>query len=192
MKMQLETERLILRNFVVSDLEDYWEYAQMQSVGPRAGWKAYTDKEKAKERLLIEASKPNQFAIVLKSENKVIGSVELMDCKQDRYSNLNIEEEAKEIGAVLSEKYWGQGYMPEAVKEIMRYAFVDLSVPVIYCGHAKANTNSARLQDKCGFKIIGELPNYREWVDGSITSLIERKMTSEEYHELQRENLKIK
>ena len=190
--MQLETERLILRNFMVSDLEDYWEYAQMQSVGPRAGWKAYTDKEKAKERLLIEASKPNQFAIVLKSENKVIGSVELMDCKQDRYSNLNIEEEAKEIGAVLSEKYWGQGYMPEAVKEIMRYAFVDLNVPVIYCGHAKANTNSARLQDKCGFKIIGELPNYREWVDGSITSLIERKMTSEEYHELQRENLKIK
>ena len=190
--MQLETERLILRNFVVSDLEDYWEYAQMQSVGPRAGWKAYTDKEKAKERLLIEASKPNQFAIFLKSENKVIGSVELMDCKKDRYSNLNIEEKAKEIGAVLSEKYWGQGYMPEAVKEIMRYAFVDLNVPVIYCGHAKANTNSARLQDKCGFKIIGELPNYREWVDGSITSLIERKMTSEEYRELQRENLKIK
>jgi len=113
-----------------------------------------------------------------------------MECKQERYSNFKIEEGAKEIGAVLSFKYWGQGYMPEAVKEVMRYAFVDLRVPVIYCGHAKANTNSARLQDKCGFKIIGELPNYREWVDGSITSLVERKMTIEEYYELQKGVLK--
>lgn len=177
----LETERLILRNFNESDLEDYWEYAQMESVGPRAGWPAYTDKEKARERLAIEATKENQFAVVLKDENKVIGSVELMDCKQDRYSNLNIEDGAKEIGAVLSEKYWGQGYMPEAVKAVMKYAFEELGVTVIYCGHAKANTNSAKLQDKCGFKVIGELPNYRTWVDGTTTSLIERKMTSEEY-----------
>jgi len=66
--MILETERLILRNFIESDLEDYWEYVQMENVGPRAGWKAYTDKEKAKERLLIESTKSNQFAIVLKSE----------------------------------------------------------------------------------------------------------------------------
>ena len=177
----IETDRLILRNFVEDDLDDYWEYAQMESVGPRAGWPAYTDKEKAKERLKFEATKENQFAIVLKEENKVIGSVELMDCKKDRYSNLRIEECAKELGCVLSEKCWGQGYMPEAFKAVMRYAYEELDVPVIYCGHAKANINSARLQDKCGFKIIGELPNYRTWIDGTTTDLIERKMTSEEY-----------
>lgn len=177
----IETERLILRKFQTNDLEDYWEYVQMESVGPRAGWPAYTDKEKARERLTVEANKENQFAVVLKAENKVIGSVELMNCKQDIYSNLEIEEGAKELGCVLSEKYWGHGYMPEAIQAVMKYAFEELGVPVIYCGHAKANTNSARLQDKCGFKIIGELPNYRTWVDGTTTSLIERKMTSEEY-----------
>ena len=31
--MQLETERLILRNYLMSDLEDYWEYLKMDSVG---------------------------------------------------------------------------------------------------------------------------------------------------------------
>ena len=183
---RLETERLILRNFEESDLNDYWEYVSMENVGPRAGWPAYTDKEKARERLLLEAKKTTQFAIVLKSENKVIGSVELMECKKERYSNLEIEDGAKEIGAVLSEKYWGNGYMPEAVKEIMMYAFEDLHVPVIYTGHAKANINSSRLQDKCGLKIIGELPNYRTWVDGTNTSLIERRMTSEEYFEIKK------
>ena len=103
--MQLETERLILRNYLMSDLEDYWEYLKMDSVGPRAGWPAYTDKEKARERLLYETTNKNQFALVLKSENKVIGSVELMDCTEGRYSNLEIEEGAKEIGCILSEKY---------------------------------------------------------------------------------------
>ena len=177
----LETERLILRHFTENDLEDYWEYVQMPSVGPRAGWPAYTDKEKAKERLLYETTNPNQYAVVLKSENKVIGQVELMNCKRDRYPIADIEPNAREIGIVSNEKYWGNGYMTEAVKEIMRYAFIDLEVPAIYIGHAKANIGSGRLQDKCGFNIIGEIPNYRTWVDGTQTDFIARKMTREEY-----------
>ena len=184
--LKLETERLILRNFVESDFDDYWEYVSMENVGPRAGWPAYTDKEKARNRLIFETERPNQFAIVLKEENKVIGSVELMTCNKERYSNLQIEDGAMEIGAVLSEKYWGHGYMPEAVKEVIRYAFENLNVKVIYTGHAKANTNSARLQDKCGLKIIGELPNYRTWIDGTNTSLIERKMTYDDYFEIKK------
>ena len=183
---KLETERLILRNYKESDLNDYWEYVSMENVGPRAGWPAYTDINKAHERLLLETKKDTQFAIVLKSENKVIGSVELMECTKDRYNNLEIEDEAKEIGAILSEKYWGNGYMTEAVKEVMRYAFEELHVPVIYAGHAKANINSSRMQDKCGLKIIGEVPNYRTWVDGTNTSLIERRLTSEEYFEMKK------
>ena len=184
--IRLETERLILRNFEEKDLNDFWEYVSMENVGPRAGWKAFTNKEKAHKSLLQEAKKPTQFAIVLKGENKVIGSVELMNCRKEKFSNLKIEEGAKEIGAVLSEKYWGNGYMPEAVKEVMRYAFEVLHVPVIYAEHAKANINSSRLQDKCGLKIIGEIPNYRIWIDGTNTSLIERKITSKEYFETEK------
>ena len=177
----LETERLILRNFKETDLDDYFEYVSMKEVGPRAGWPAYTDKEKARERLLFETTKPNQFAIVLKAENKVIGSVELMECNKERYSNLELEEGAKEIGCVLSEKYWNKGYMTEAVERVMEYAFMDLNVPVIYTSHARDNIGSGRLQEKCGLKVIGEVPNYRVWIDGNMTDLIERKMTREEY-----------
>ena len=56
--IEIETERLILRNYRIEDFEDYWEYVQMPNVGPRCGWPAYTDKEKAKERLKIESTKP--------------------------------------------------------------------------------------------------------------------------------------
>ena len=39
---------------------------------------------------------------------------------------------------------------------------------------------------KTGLKIIGEVPNYRTWVDGTNTSLIERRLTSEEYFEMKK------
>lgn len=179
----METDRLILRNFRESDIEDYWEYVQMENVGPRAGWPAYTDRNKAVDRLNIEMEKPDQFAIVLKKENKVIGSVELMACKRERYSMIPtpVEDNAKEIGFVLSARYWGNGYMPEAAKKVMEYGFETLGVSAIYIGHAKANTNSGRVQDKLGFRVIGEQPNYRTWIDGKETDFVARKMTKEEW-----------
>lgn len=184
--MRLETIRLILRNFKETDIDDYWEYVQTPNVGPRAGWPAYTEKEKAVERLKIETGKPNQFAIVWRENNKVIGSVELMDCHKERFPNIEIEEGAKEIGFVLSEKFWGKGIVPEAAKEVMRHAFEKLGVNEIYIGHAKANKNSCRVQEKLGFKIIGEVENYQTWVDGTITSFIERKMTKDDWNNLKR------
>lgn len=182
--MIIETERLILRNFKPSDLEDYWEYVSMPNVGPQAGWPAYTDKNKAEERLLLESEKEHQFAIVFKADNKVIGSIELMDCKLDRYPNLNIEPNAKEIGFVLSENYWKKGIMTEAAKALVDFAFNVLDVDVIYIGHAEANVGSGKVQDKVGFKVIGTLPNYRIWTDGQSTNLIERKLTKNEWLEL--------
>lgn len=183
--MILETERLILRNFKPTDIEDYWEYVQMPNVGPRAGWPAYTDKSKAVERLeQVECVTPHQFAIVYKELNKVIGSIELMDCKEDRYPNLVIEPGSKEIGFVLSETFWGKGIMTEACKAVMEFAFEILNVENIYIGHAKANIGSGKVQDKLGFKVIGEFPNYRTWVDGTTTSLVERKMTRVEWQKM--------
>ena len=35
--------------------------------------------------------------------------------------------------------------------------------------------------EKLGFKIVGELENYRTWTDGKLTNLIERKMTKNDW-----------
>ena len=180
-RVELETDRLILRNYNESDLDDYFEYISHKSVGPRIGWEPYKTKEAAFERLKYEITKPFQFAIVLKSINKVIGSIELMPCKEERYADLNIEEDAKEIGFMLSPAFWGQGIMPEACKSVMKFAFEKLNTPCIYIGHAKANSQSEKVQNKLGFKVVGELKNYRNWIDGKPTSLIKRKMTKQDW-----------
>ena len=140
----------------------------------------YTEQDaEAYIKSMLSADKDSTYAFAITLDDKAIGSIGVF--QQD-----NIHFRTAEMGYYIGEPYWGHGYMPEAVKEVMRYAFEELKVPVIYCGHAKANINSSRLQDKCGFKIIGELPNYRTWVDGSTTSLIERRMTSDEYFEMKK------
>lgn len=181
--MKLETERLILRNYMLSDLDDYYEYVSMQDVGPRCGWPAYTEKEKAKERLELEITKPLQFAIELKENHKVIGSVELTEAKGERYPDCDMTN-SKEIGFLLSKDYWGCGIMPEAVKAVLKYAFEELGVEKIYISHAEKNTQSGRVQEKLGFKIIGKVKNYRKWIDGEMTDSIMRCMTKGEWAEL--------
>lgn len=41
----LETERLLLRDFEESDLDDLFEYAKSPNVGPNAGWSPHMSKE---------------------------------------------------------------------------------------------------------------------------------------------------
>ena len=45
----LETERLILRPFILDDLDDFFEYCSLETVGPNAGWAVHKDKEFSKK-----------------------------------------------------------------------------------------------------------------------------------------------
>jgi len=94
-------------------------------------------------------SNGDTYAIVLKSENKVIGSIGLHDRKPE-YSLAELNQ--KEIGYVLNPKYWGIGIVPEAVNCLIKYAFDKLDLDLIWCGHFDFNTNSKRVNEKCGFK----------------------------------------
>lgn len=179
--LQLETKRLLLRPFKENDIDDYYEYGSMKTVGPMAGWTPYLNKEIAKERLLIEIKKPYQFAIELKEEHKVIGSIEIMEVKRERYKGIKINENSKELGSIISEKYWGNGYMPEAIIEILEFCFYVLHVSVVYAGYVERNTQSVRLKEKCGFKTVGLVPNYRKWIDGTTSNLIAVGITKKEF-----------
>lgn len=179
----LETERLILRTYKESDIDDYFKYVSNPKIGPMCGWVPYNDKQKAFERLKIEIAKPHQFAIVWKATNQVIGSIELMNTKFERYPFENIDKNSKEIGFLLSEEFWGKGIMPEAANKIMQFAFENLNVPEICICHAEANKQSKKVQEKLGFQVIGLLKNHRTWLNGNQTDLICRKITKEQWQQ---------
>ncbi len=177
----IETERLILRNYRESDLDDYFDYISHPDVGPRLWGEPYKDKETALERLKLETQKPFQFAITLKQNNKVIGSVEIHETKQEYYDYAKLSQNSKTIGFLLSPKYWGQGIMPEAVQAILYFCFNELKLDDVGIAHNEANFQSSRVQDKVGFKIMGKAPAHHEWIDGKLHNSIYRKMTKYDY-----------
>jgi len=144
----LETERLILRSWDLGDVKDLYEYAQSELVGPNAGWKPHKSIEESQEIIKMFIGNNDVYAVELKSENKVIGSIGI----HRRYVDDELcELKQRELGYVLNPKYWGNGYIPEALKYIIEYCFKELKVDVIWCGHFENNNNSKRVNEKCGF-----------------------------------------
>ena len=151
-ELVIETERLILRSFRQSDLNDFYEYASVPGVGEMAGWKHHTTIEKTQEILDMFIKEDKTFAIVFKNNNKVIGSLGV-----EKYG---LEEKltefngyyGREIGYVLSKDYWGKGIMAEAVGTVIDYLFNDLNLDFLTCGYYDFNNQSKRVQEKCGFK----------------------------------------
>lgn len=146
--IQLETERLRLREFTLDDAEDMYHYAKDARVGPMAGWAPHRSMEETKEVIQLFIAEQDVWAIVLKDTGRVIGSIGLHERKPDPA----VQHEAqREIGYVLSPDYWGKGYVPEAVREVQRYGFEQLELERIWCGYYSYNDRSRRVVEKCGF-----------------------------------------
>ncbi|MDO5425957.1 MAG: GNAT family N-acetyltransferase [Eubacteriales bacterium] len=147
--MILETNRLVLRPWEESDAEALYRYAKDPQVGPIAGWPVHTSVENSREIIRDVLSEPETYAVVLKETQEPVGSAGLM--LQGR-GNVPLKEDEGEIGYWIGVPYWGQGLIPEAVRELLRYGFEELHLNRIWCGAYEGNQKSIRVQKKCGFR----------------------------------------
>lgn len=145
----LHTDRMILRPWRQTDLDDLYAYASVDGVGQMAGWKPHESKEESQKILDMFIGHKKTFA--LEYQGKVIGSLGIEQYNEDHFPEF-ADKKCREIGYVLSKEYWGQGLMPEAVKEVIRHLFEVVGLDVIFCGHFLWNKQSQRVQEKCGFK----------------------------------------
>ena len=145
----LTTPRLLLRPWRLEDLDDFYAYASVDGVGQMAGWKPHESREESARILrgFIEGKK----TFALEHEGKVIGSLGIERYDEERFPELK-ELRCRELGYVLSKAYWGHGLMPEAVREVIRWLFEEVRLDTILCGHFLWNRQSARVQEKCGFR----------------------------------------
>ena len=146
--MILKTDRLILRPWEETDAESLFEYARDDRIGPITGWPVHTSVENSREVIQNVLSVPENYAVCLKEDNRAIGCVAL---KIGEQSNLGLPETEGEIGFWIGVPFWGQGLIPEAVRELIRHAFDDLALDRLWCGYFDGNEKSKRVQDKCGF-----------------------------------------
>jgi len=152
--MILETERLILRPWEESDAEELYRHAKDPLIGPAAGWPPHTSVENSREIIRTALSSEGTFAVVLKDTGKPVGCASIM--RGDAGTAEKKANEA-EIGYWLGRAYWGQGLIPEAVRELLRVCFEELKCIGVWCGYYEGNENSHRVQEKCGF-----LPHHKE------------------------------
>jgi len=146
--MQLETKRLILRPWCEADAEALYEYAKNPAVGPVAGWPPHTSVENSREIIRDVLSASEVYAVCLKEDDRVVGSIGLTVGKD---SNLDLPDTEGEIGYWIGVPFWGQGLIPEAVLRLQRRGFEDLKLAKIWCGYFDGNEKSKRVQEKCGF-----------------------------------------
>jgi ribosomal-protein-alanine N-acetyltransferase len=150
--VKIETDRLILRPFKQSDLNDFYEYASVEGVGEMAGWMHHESPEKSQQILNLFINEDKTFAICLKQNDKVIGSLGVEEYGMEEALTEFHAYKGREIGYVLSRDYWGMGIMPEAVNAVINYLFNDLGLDFLTCGYYDFNRQSKRVQEKCGFK----------------------------------------
>lgn len=166
----LETERLILRAWQESDLDDFFEYASVPGVGEMAGWNHHESIEYSKRVLESFIENDNVFAIASIENKKVIGSLGIHS------SWANEEEELKdlkvqEIGYVLAKDFWGRGLMVEAVRKVIDFCFNDLKLDALTASHFSFNSQSKRVIEKCGFKYYKIISRYVKQQNKTYDSL---------------------
>ncbi len=176
----LYTERLIIRPLSVLDADDMYEYAKTPYVGPMAGWPPHMSLADTisviKTMMIIKTPyELGNWAIVLRSNNKMIGTIELYN---------HYREFKAELGYSINPAYWGNGFATEAGMEVLAYGFEFLNLKRIEAGTFLDNFQSQRVCEKLGFIKEGVARNGYVRYDGKVFDKLIYGMTIDEFHQI--------
>ena len=145
----IETDRLILRQWNMNDIADMVEGLNNINVTKWLAGAPYPYTEKDAEDFVKKTIDNNlyNFAIVLKSENKVIGGTQL--------TNISFANGTAGGGIWINENYQGYGYGSEAFGARIKYAFEVLGLRRLENGYFKENEKSHKMQLRFGYKDEG-------------------------------------
>ena len=151
----LETRRLILRPFQHSDAADmYKNWASDPEVTEFLTWPTHTDIEITKAVLggwIDGYSDPSHYNWVmeLKDGGEIIGNISVVKLVE--------KIEAAEIGYCMGKAWWGQEFMPEALRTVIAYLFDEVGLNRVAAWHDTNNPKSGRVMVKAGMKLEGVL-----------------------------------
>lgn len=183
--VRLETERLILRPWTFTDLDDLNRYATDRDVGPMAGWQPHESLTESKIILMSFINGRRTLALEYKETGQVIGSIGIEPMpKHMGISFFHLR--GNEIGYVLAKDMWGKGLMTEAVQRVIKYCFDELKLDLLLCGHFVHNGRSARVIQKSGFEFL-KIVEY-ETQEGMIEPTKLYILRANDYYAAQGEN----
>jgi ribosomal-protein-alanine N-acetyltransferase len=179
---QLETQRLILRRFELSDAQAMFRnWASDDEVTKFLMWPTHKDVSisgKILKEWVAQYDDPKfyQWAITLKpNAGEPIGCISVVD-KDDRL-------EMVQIGYCIGRKWWNQGITTEALAELVRFFFEEVGVNRIESRHDPNNPGSGKVMLKCGLIYEGTVKQ-GDWNNQGICDYSIYGLVREDYEKL--------
>jgi len=147
---QLETERLILRKFNENDFDAVHRYASSKE---NTVYMLFGPNDEAETRAFIQQAIAKasatpiidyQFAVTLKDSGVLIGACDL-----------HVRGDTGELGWILHQDYWKQGYGVEIGNILLSLGFDELNLHRIIARCDAENIGSSRLMEKIGMRQEG-------------------------------------
>lgn len=173
--IRMETERLLIRNFNINDVDAcYHSFGQDKSHGRYITLYPMADIRQMQD--LVKGFISNANAWVIENRKKgIIAGYITMDVL---YKELGIGE----IGYVIGEKYQKQGYASEAVNCILIEYLINWKFYLIEAKVNETNNASIKLLEKSGFRTDGKLRGRRiDLYTGERNDLIVFSITQNEF-----------
>jgi len=153
----LVTARLILRKVTLDDAEDMFAYASAPEVATYVTWNPHRTVEDSRTFLQGVLDRyaqhvPANWGLVLKATGHLVGTCGFMSWFSDH--------RRAEIGFALGRRYWGQGLMTEAVRQVICWGFSECNLNRIEGECKPENLASARVMEKCGMTFEGTLRQF--------------------------------
>ena len=151
MRINLETERLLLRNLTPEDYRAAFLWCGDPDVARYMVYPVYTRAEDVKVWLeTLDPEDPDEYdaGIVLKSTGELIGSGGLY---------YRPEDDLWTIGYNLRKDQWGHGYALEMIEGLLEQVRKDRDVRGIRGTFAAANHRSQRVMEKLGMTYVEDV-----------------------------------
>ncbi|HWJ77546.1 MAG TPA: GNAT family protein [Niallia sp.] len=176
--MELTKANTYIRLFESKDAKALWKMEEKN----KEFFKDFSIKREAEfytleyQQKLIQSWKENtnndvsyHFGIFLKENDSLIGSVNLYQVKREPVYNAI-------VGYVLDQDQNGKGYMTEAVKQLVDFAFKELHLHRLEAGVMPHNIGSIRVLEKAGFHKEGiaksNVKINGQWKDHQVLAII--------------------
>ncbi|WP_258394697.1 GNAT family N-acetyltransferase [Paenibacillus sp. MDMC362] len=142
----VNTERLFARVLHLDDVDLIYKHFSNQEVTRYMDIDVCKERAEAEEIITFHMSDPGcRYGLFLKDTGEFIGT-----CGYHCWM-LDANGSRAEIGFDLHPNYWGQGYMKEALNEIVKIGFELMELDLIEATTEQENKQCQRLLNKVGF-----------------------------------------
>lgn len=173
-----ETDRLILREMTLDDVEFYFSHFNKEKVVEGCCFPGPKSLEAAKEELerycikLFKENRGIRWGIIRKGSKELIGTC--------GYYDWNKTVRRAEIGYDLDPAYWGQGIMTEALRAVLKHGFETMGLNRVQAIIDSENARSMKLVQRLGFKKEGVL-RQRSYFNGQFRDDVCFSLLKEEW-----------